>query len=333
MRLNKKYFKDLWQVLIGSGKAFSEDKAMKYSGSLAYSTVFALSPLLVIVMSVATIFFEKDAIQNKMFGELNGLIGSDAALQVQQLIEKNSISGGSTISLIISIVVLIIGATAVFTEIQDTLNIIWRVRPKPKKGLQKMLINRVLSFSMIISLGFLLIVSLIINGVVAALSARLSHYFPDITVILVQAFNIVLTFVIITVLFGIIFKFLPDVRISWKDVRVGAIATAVLFMIGRFLIGFYLQMAGTGSAYGAAGSIIVILTWVYYTAAILYFGAEFTQVYAEKFGGSIKPSAYAVHVVQTEEEVEVHELPPQGHCAIEDGEDCDEEDGAEKVKA
>lgn len=327
MPVNKQYFKDLWKVILGSAAAFSQDRAMKYSASLAYSTIFALSPLLVLIISLASIFYGKEAIQGKLFSEINQLVGSDAANQIQILIEKSALSGGSTLSLVISIVVLMIGATAIFTEIQDTLNIIWRVRPKPKKGFQKLLINRILSFSMIISLGFLLVVSLVVNGVVAALSQRLSTIFPEITVLLVQAFNIFLTFSIITTLFAIIFKFLPDVRISWKDVRVGAIATALLFMLGRVLIGFYLQMAGTGSTFGAAGSLVVILTWVYYTAAILYFGAEFTQVYAEKFGGSIRPAEYAVHVVQTEEEVYVKELPKKNMCGPDQEnstEDCNE---------
>lgn len=326
MRLSKQYLKDLGKVFMGSASAFSDDKAMKYSASLAYSTIFALSPLLVLIISLASIFYGKEAIQGKLFSEINHLVGSDAAQQIQTLIEKSALSGGTTFSLVISVVVLLIGATAIFTEIQDTLNIIWRVRPKPKKGFQKLLINRVLSFSMIISLGFLLVVSLVVNGLVAGLSDRLSRLFPEITVILVQAFNIFLTFSIITVLFAIIFKFLPDVKISWKDVRVGAIATALLFMLGRVLIGLYLEMAGTGSTFGAAGSLIVILTWVYYTAAILYFGAEFTQVYAEKFGGSIQPADYAVHVVQTEEEVAVKVLPKQNHCALDENseENCNE---------
>ena len=314
MRLDKQYFKDLGHVIIGAGKAFGEDKAMKYSGSLAYSTVFALSPLLVIIISVASLFYEKGDIQGRVFREIGGLVGPEAAIQLQLLIQKSALSGKSTLSLVISIIVLLIGASAIFTEIQDTLNIIWRVRPKPKRGLQKLIINRVLSFSMIISLGFLLIVSLIINGIVAGISDYLQRFVPEVTVILVLVFNVILTFIIIALLFGIIFKFLPDVRISWKDVRVGAFATALLFMLGRYLIGLYMQIAGTGSTFGAAGSIVVILTWVYYTAAILYFGAEFTQVYAEKFGTAIRPSPYAVHVVQTEQEVDVDELPSRGHC-------------------
>ncbi len=309
MRISKQYLKDLWKVLVCSGSSFADDKAMKMSASLAYTTIFSLSPLLVLVISVTSIVYKNS--EYALFEQIRGLLGTEAATQIQSVIEKSNVSGGSKLSLGISIIVLIIGATAIFTEIQDSLNTIWRVRPKPKKGFQKFLLNRILSFSMIISLGFLLIVSLIINLVVAALSERLTRFFPDTTVILVEAFNIVLTFSIISVLFAIIFKFLPDVKITWKNVRTGAFATALLFMLGRYVIGLYLTTTGTGSTFGAAGSVIVILTWVYYTAAILYFGAEFTQVYAEKFGGKIEPAEYAVSVVQVEKEREVAVLPPQ----------------------
>ena len=181
-----------------------------------------------------------------------------------------------------------------------------------------MLINRVLSFSMIISLGFLLIASLIINGLILALSDKLTQYFPDLTVLVINVFNLGLTFIIISALFGIIFKFLPDVEIGWKDVRIGAFFTATLFIIGKFLIGLYIEKVAPGSAYGAAGSIIIILVWVYYTSAILYFGAEFTQVYAECYGGKIRPASYAVHIIQTEEEKIVKVLPPQEHEVEED---------------
>jgi membrane protein len=196
---------------------------------------------------------------------------------------------------------------------QDSINQIWRVKAKPEKGWEKMLINRVLSFSMIMGLGFLLIASLIINGLILALSDQLSQYFPDLTILVINIFNVGLTFIIISALFAIIFKFLPDVEIGWKDVRIGAFFTAILFIVGKFLIGIYIEKVGPGSAYGAAGSIIVILVWVYYTSAILYFGAEFTQVYSECYGGKIKPASYAVHIIQTEEEETVKVLPPQGH--------------------
>jgi membrane protein len=167
---------------------------------------------------------------------------------------------------------------------------------------------------MIIGLGFLLIVSLVVNALILALSEQITQYFPHVTDYTIYIFNIInlsLTFIVISTLFAIIFKFLPDVIIKWRDVRVGAIVTALLFMLGRFLIGLYIEKVGPGTAYGAAGSIIVILVWVYYSAAILYFGAEFTQVYAEKYGSAIRPSSYAVHIIQTEEEKEVDVLPPQ----------------------
>src|SRR5690606_39032125 len=181
----------------------------------------------------------------------------------------------------------------------------------PKRGWVKMIKDRLLSSSLIISLGFLLIVSFVVNGMILALEDILKQILPDITVVLINILNVVISFVVISVLFGIIFKFLPDVKISWKDVKWGAIFTTILFMIGRILIGIYIQTTGTGSTYGAAGSLMVILVWIYYTAAILYLGAEFTQAYAEKMGVQIEPAEYAVHVEEKEVEHDVDKLPPQ----------------------
>jgi len=313
-----KWIKKNVSILKASFKAFNEDNALKMSASLAYYTIFSMAPLLLILISAASIFYGRDAIQNKVFEELNGFLGNDAALKIQEILQKITLNDDSTSAIIIGVVTLFIGATGVFLEIQDSINQIWRVKAKPKKGWKKLIINRFLSFSMIITLGFLLIVSLIINGIILALSAKLSQYFPEITIVLVEIINAVVTFVVIAALFGIIFKYLPDVEISWKDIRVGAIFTALLFTLGRFIIGLYIEKVAPGSAYGAAGSLIVILVWVYYTAAILYFGAEYTQVYAECYGGKIRPAPYAVHVLKVEEEKEVSELPKQEH-KIEEG--------------
>ena len=313
-----KWIKKNVSILKASFKAFNEDNALKMSASLAYYTIFSMAPLLLILISAASIFYGRDAIQNKVFEELNGFLGNDAALKIQEILQKITLNDDSTSAIIIGVVTLFIGATGVFLEIQDSINQIWRVKAKPKKGWKKLIINRFLSFSMIITLGFLLIVSLIINGIILALSAKLSQYFPEITIVLVEIINAVVTFVVIAALFGIIFKYLPDVEISWKDIRVGAIFTALLFTLGRFIIGIYIEKVAPGSAYGAAGSLIVILVWVYYTAAILYFGAEYTQVYAECYGGKIRPAPYAVHVLKVEEEKEVSELPKQEH-KIEEG--------------
>jgi membrane protein len=307
------WVKNSGNLIIASINAFLEDRALTMSAALAYYTVFAMAPLLIMLISLASLFYGEDAINRKLFQEINGLVGNQAALQIQDILRKISLENNSTIAVILGVITLFIGATGVFVEMQDSINQIWRVKAKPEKGWKQLLINRVLSFSMIISLGFLLIASLIINGLILALSDQLTQYFPHLTIVVINIFNVGLTFIIISALFSVIFKFLPDVEIGWKDVRIGAFFTATLFIVGKFLIGIYIEKVGPGSAYGAAGSIIVILVWVYYTAAILYFGAEFTQVYSERYGGKIKPASYAVHIIQTEEEKTVKVLPPQEH--------------------
>lgn len=305
--LNKPFFK----IVINTFSGFINDKGLKLSASLAYYTVFALAPLLLLLISLAGLVLGRDAIQGRIFEELRGLIGSDAAWQIQEMIKSIELSGKSTFAFITGIVTLLLGATSIFGEIQDSINIIWKVKAKPKRGWLKVIKDRLLSSSLIISLGFLLVVSLVANGVLLALTDKLTRIMPGITVFLADAINTATSFLIITVLFGAIFKILPDVKIKWKDVRVGAFFTACLFMLGRFLIGLYISTTGTGSTFGAAGALIVILVWVYYTAAILYIGAEFTQVFAEYKGHKISPADYAVHVEQKEVEREVDVLPPQ----------------------
>lgn len=307
----KTKLKNIAKVAGGTFTAFMNDKGLKLSASLSYYTVFSLGPLLLLIISLVSIFFGKDAVQGKLFSDINGLIGSNAALQVQDMIKNIELSGKSTLSLVIAVVTLIVGATSVFGEIQDSINMIWKVKAKPKRGWVKLLKDRLLSSSLIISIGFLLVVSLVVNGFILALSAYFTRLFPGMALILVNLLNMALSFLFTTILFGIIFKVLPDVKIGWKDVRAGAFFTALLFLIGRFLIGFYIETTATGSAFGAAGSVIVILVWVYYTAAILYMGAEFTQTYAEFKGSRIRPADYAVHVEQTETLSDVPVLPPQ----------------------
>jgi len=219
------------------------------------------------------------------------------------------LSGETNFAVIIGAITLFIGATSVFSEIQDSINSIWRVKAKPKRGWVKLITDRLLSSSLIAGLGFLLIVTLVVNGAMLALSEWLKNYFPEVTLIIFQIGNLLLSFTVIMTLFGVIFKVLPDAKIAWKDVRSGAFFTACLFMLGRFLIGMYINYTHTGSPYGAAGSLIVILVWVYYTAAILYFGAEFTRVYAEYTGARIEPADYAVYVEQQEKERIVTVLP------------------------
>ena len=298
-----------FRILKDTFDSFLDDRALKLSASLSYYTVFSLAPLLLLMISLAGLFFGREAIQGQVFGEINGLIGNEAAAQIQDIIKNMELSGETTMAVIIGGITLLIGATSVFVDIQESINIIWRVKAKPKRGWLKLLEDRLLSSSLIVGLGFLLIVSLMVNGALLALSEWLKGYFPDVTLIVFQIANLLVSFIVIMTLFGVIFKVLPDAKIAWKDVKSGAFFTACLFMLGRFLIGIYIDYSSTGSAYGAAGSLIVILVWVYYTAAILYFGAEFTRVYAEYMGARIEPADYAVYVEQFEKERDVVVLP------------------------
>lgn len=299
----------VFRILKDTFLGFIDDRGLKLSASLSYYTIFSLAPLLLLIISLTGIFFGRDAVQGEIFKEIHGLIGSEAATQIQDIIKNMELSGETNAAMVVSGVILLIGATTVFVEIQDSINMIWKLKAKPQKGWIKLIEDRLLSSSLIISLGFLLIVSLLINGALVALSEWLKNYFPSVTLIIFQIVNILVIFAVITTLFGVIFKVLPDAKISWKDVRYGAFFTACLFMLGRFLIGIYIDVTSTGSAYGAAGSLIVILVWVYYTAAILYFGAEFTKIYAEYMGAKIEPSDYAVYIEQYEKEKEVAALP------------------------
>jgi membrane protein len=294
--------KGLWQILKESFKGFSEDKLTKLSGSLAYCTVFSFGPLLIVIIFLSSIFFGQEAVEGQIYAQLNGFLGADTALQLQQIIKNATVSGKGTLAAIIGFATLLFAATTVFAEIQDSINSIWGLKPKPKKGWLKMLKNRVLSFSVIVSLGFLLVVSLGVTAILEALSKQLQAMFPDVTVIIFYILNQVVTLVIVGLIFAVVFKVLPDAKIRWKDVMAGALVTAFLFILGKFAISFYISKTSIGSTYGAAGSLVVLLVWTYYSSLILYFGAEFTKAYAIKYGNRIYPAEYAVTIKQVEVE-------------------------------
>ncbi|GAB3421645.1 hypothetical protein GCM10027516_19010 [Niabella aquatica] len=307
----KKFFKNLWLLLVAAGKSFSEDKIPKLSSSLAYCTIFSMAPLLTIVIASASLIYKKEIIEGKVFEYVSEFTDDrNIALQIQNLVSQASLSNKTSFALVIGIISLIIGATAVFLEIQDSINTIWKVKAKPRKGIAGLLTNRLKSFSLIISLGFLLLVSLILNNILGSIQTRFQDLIPLQSGWLFFVLNNVLTFAVITFLFAVIFKVLPDVIIRWKPAFIGAAFTTLLFAIGKFLIDLYITKSNPGAVFGAAGTLIIILLWVYYTSFILYFGAEFTQAYAEKFSEKIKPSKYAVFLHITAEEVNVQELPP-----------------------
>jgi len=298
--------KRTWKVIKELFAEFFESNIMKLSGSLAFFTVFSLPGLLIIIIWFSNLFYGREVVEKSVYSQIEGFVGHDAAFNIQQTIHNATQAAGSNFATIVGIASLIIGATSVFGEIQDSINLIWKLKARPRKGWAwlKLIINRLLSFSMIITLGFILLVSLLLNGAMDLLLDRLMVRFPQMTVILVYIINLILTFLISTFIFGAIFKVLPDARVDWKHVRMGAVVTAFLFLVGKFLISYYLGHSRMTSAYGAAGSIIVILLWVYYSSIILYFGAVFTHVYAVDTGSRIYPNKYAVWVQQIEVESE-----------------------------
>ena len=297
------------RVFRGAFINFIDDNGPKLGASLSYYTIFALAPMILIVMSLAGIFLGVEAVQGKIYGQINGLVGNATALEIQEIIKNIQRSHNTTAGAIIGVVILIFAATGVFTEIQDSINYIWSVKAKPKRGWVKMILNRLLSFSLIISFGFILMVSLLVNALIDVLSDRLKIFFEHLTVYLFYGVNVLILFVIIACLFAIIFKVLPDARIKWKDAFIGAFFTAVLFILGKFLIGFYLGNSTVGTTYGPAASIVILLLWVYYSSIILFFGAEFTQVYARHYGGGIVPNETAVFIIKKEaKEIELEEL-------------------------
>lgn len=294
----KSIFIKIYDLLKMTVNEFLEDNAMKLSASLSYYTIFSLPPLIIIIISLAGLFFGEEAVRGEFFGQINGLVGNDAAFQIQEAIKNVEVSSDNKFAMTIGIIMLLIGASSVFAEIQTSINYIWGFKAKPDKGLRKFIQNRLMSFSMIISVGFLLLVSLILNTLMDVLNKRLLLYFHEGTVYLFYGLNLLIVFLIITALFSLIFKTLPDGKIGMKDSLIGAGVTSLFFMLGKFGIGAYIGSSTVASVYGAAGSVIVILVWVYYSAIILYFGAEFTKVYAHTYGKKIIPNKYSVEIIK-----------------------------------
>lgn len=290
--------KDIVELLKKTFQEWQEDKASRLAAALAYYTAFSIAPLLVIAIAIAAIVFGEQAAQGQIATQLGTLVGKEAAEAIQALLVSSSRkSGQGILATLISIALLFFGASNIFTQLQDSLNTIWEVAPKPGRGIKGIVKDRILSFGMVLGIGFLLLVSLILSTVLAALGNYVGGIIPDLH-FLWSILNFFLSFGVITLLFALMFKFLPDAKITWGDVGIGAVITALLFTIGKTLISLYLGNSGVGSTYGAAGSLVVLLLWVNYSAQILFFGAEFTQVYANKYGSRIVPTKNAVPVTE-----------------------------------
>jgi membrane protein len=282
------------KLLKEAAKEWDKDKCPRLGAALSYYTFFSLAPILVIAIAIAGFFFGAEAARGQVVEQLRGLIGTDGAVSVQLLLENAwKDSNGGVIATIIAVVILLVGATGAFIELQDSLNTVWEVVPKPGRGIKGFLKDRLTSFGVVVGVGFLLLVSLVISAALAALNSYLSSWITGIDWVW-SIVDVVISFVVVTLLFAMVYKILPDVELEWRDVWIASAFTSVLFSIGKYLIGLYIGNSSIASSYGAAGSLVAILVWVYYSAQIMLFGAELTEVYVKHKGRFIRPAPYAV---------------------------------------
>jgi membrane protein len=274
---------------------WSEDKASRLAAALSYYSAISLAPLLIVILGIAGLFFGREAAAGQVSAQIKGVVGQQSAQVIEEIIANAYKPATGIVSTVVGGIILLLGASGVFGALQDGLNTVWEVKPKPGRGLVGIIKDRFLSLTMVLGVGFLLLISLALSAALSALGKYLGGVLP-LPAIVLEIINFVISVGVITLLFALIFKALPDVDIAWTDVWIGAGITALLFTIGKFAIGLYLGRSSVGSAYGAAGSLVVILIWIYYSAQILFFGAELTQVYTNKCGSRIRPAKDAVRV-------------------------------------
>ncbi len=277
----------------GAARAWWDDDCTRLGASLAYYTLFAIAPVLLLATAIAGMVFGAEAVRGEIVGQLDQLIGREGALAIQGLLEGAGQERSGFIATTIGSITFLVASTGAFLELQVALNTIWRVKPRPGGHLHAFVIDRLRSFGLVVAIGFLLLVSLAVTAALAALNAWLFRFSPA-NATLWNVVNTVVSFAVTTGLFALLFRFLPDVRLRWRDVTTGAMVTALLFIIGQQVIGWYLGQSTVSSGYGAAGSMMILLLWVYYSCQILLFGAEFTRVWADRHGATVKPEAYAV---------------------------------------
>ena len=282
----------LWWVLKRALVGWWNDNVPRLGASLAYYTLFALSPVLLVATAIAGLVFGPDAVRGEIVGQIQGLVGRQGAEAVQSMLESASRPSTSIPATIVGLVTFFLGATGAFLELQTALNAIWRVKPRPGTNVRDFLVQRLISFGLVVGVGFLLLVSLLVSAALAALSRYLGHIFPALTAFW-EAANVLVSLFVITLLFAMIYKILPDVRLRWRDVWIGALVTAGFFSVGKQLIGLYLGTSSVASSFGAAGSVVVLLVWVYYSAQVVLLGAEFTRYYVERFRGQPPPMKHA----------------------------------------
>ncbi len=288
----------LWPVIKNAAKWWWNDNIPHLGAAISYYTVFALAPILIVAIAIAGFAFGAEAVRGEIVGQIEGLVGHGGAVAVQSMLEGASNRSSGIVATVIGLATLFLGATGLFLELQTALNAIWRVKPKPDAGFRDMVLQRVISFGLVIGVGFLLLVSLVVSAALAALDKYVGRVFPA-YVVLGQALNVAVSLGVVTLLFAMIYKTLPDVKLAWRDVWAGAVVTAGLFTIGKFLIGLYLGRSTTASTYGAAGSVVVLLLWINYSAQIVLLGAEFTRAWVQGRGATPQPESYAADCPDT----------------------------------
>lgn len=294
--------KKIWKLLKETMSKFMKDNPMNYSAAIAFYTIFSLPGILIVTVYVVGLFYNEELVQSEIFYQIRSLIGEQSATEIEKILANAERSGEGAIARTVGVITLLFSATTVFASLQQALNRIWGLKAKPEKGWLKFILNRLLSLSMIISVGFLLLVSLVVDAMVVIFQDYLADYFAGISTFLLNTFNVLFSLGLVTLAFGFIFKVLPDARIKWKDVGIGAFSTTLLFIGGKYLISFYLGNSSLGSTYGAAGSLVLLLIWIYYSSTIMLLGAEFTFVYSRNMGSVIMPSPGAVKVRLEEQE-------------------------------
>jgi membrane protein len=296
--------RDIFSLLKETYKKWNDDEPFELSSAVAYYAIFSLPALLVIIIAVAGIFFGAEAVRGKVAGQIGQMLGKDSGEGIQTMIINANKSGRNALATIIGSVTLLFGATGVFIQLQKSLNKVWNVKVNPNEGFKRLLALRATSLGLILAIGFLLLVSLVITAGLAAFGDWINHKLPDFMLYLMYGVNFLISFGMMTLLFAMIYKFLPDVNIQWKTVWLGAVMTAFLFEIGKFLLSIYFGKADPASAYGAAGSVVLILLWISYSCMILFFGAAFTLVYARRYGQKLEPSAHAIPIDDCEDQEE-----------------------------
>jgi membrane protein len=288
------YFKDLAFIFRDTFNQWLAREPFRSSAVISFYTIFSLPGLLVIIINLAGYFYGEEAVTRRISSEIGNMIGRNTAKDIEAIIANASVHQDFTFASLVGIATLIFGATGVFYQLQQTLNMIWEVKPQPKRKIVKMVLDRIFSFGLILAVGFLLLVSLVLSTLLSIVSSWVAYYFSETFNIVFRILDLSLSLGVVTFLFAAIFKFLPDAKIPWRDVWVGALVTALLFVIAKFALGLYFGHSNPASAYGAAGTVILLMLWVSYAGLILLFGAEFTRIYADRRGAQIKPLEFAV---------------------------------------